>query len=86
MAVAHDVMQKEIVQLVRPDLGLGALDRLEAFASRNGPAFYGLPLNQRTVTLRRESWQVPEKLAYSEDVLIPLRAGQALGWRLVTAD
>ena len=65
---------------------IGAMDRLEAFASRNGPAFYGLPLNQRMVTLRRESWQVPEKLAYSEDVLIPLRAGQALGWRLITAD
>lgn len=65
---------------------IGALDKLEAFASRNGPAFYGLPLNQRTLTLRRESWQVPEKLAFNDDVLIPLRAGQALSWRLVTAD
>jgi dihydroorotase len=37
----------------------GALDKLEAFASLNGPAFYGLPVNEGTVTLKRESWTIP---------------------------
>ena len=62
---------------------IGALDKLEAFASRNGPAFYGLPVNQRTVTLQREEWIVPQKLPFNDDALIPLRAGQTLGWRLI---
>ncbi len=31
----------------------GALDRLEAFTSLNGPAFYGLPPNEARVTLRK---------------------------------
>ncbi|MGA1286189.1 MAG: dihydroorotase, partial [Rubrivivax sp.] len=37
----------------------GALDRFEAFASLNGPAFYGLPPNEDRVTLRREAWTLP---------------------------
>lgn len=63
----------------------GALDKLEAFASFNGPAFYGLPRNQGTVTLRKESWTAPESFAYGDAELKPLRGGEALGWRLVTA-
>ena len=62
----------------------GALDRLEAFASLNGPAFYGLAPNTATLTLRRESWQVPEAYDYLEtDPLVPLRAGETVGWRVV---
>ena len=61
----------------------GALEKLEAFASFNGPAFYGLPRNQGTVTLRRESWTSPERFDFGEAELKPLRAGEALPWRLV---
>ena len=61
----------------------GALDRLEAFASCNGPAFYGLPRNQGTITLRRESWTPPASFAFGEAELKPLRAGEALPWKLV---
>jgi dihydroorotase len=62
---------------------VGALHRLEAFASRNGPAFYGLPLNRGTVTLRRQSWVVPEQLPFGDAVIKPLRAGETLNWKLV---
>jgi len=61
----------------------GALDRLEAFASRNGPAFYGLPPNPRTITLVRESWRVPAHYALGTDRLIPLRAGEEIHWKLI---
>jgi dihydroorotase len=60
----------------------GALDQLEAFASFNGPAFYGLPRNQGTITLRRESWTPPESFAFGDAELKPLRAGEALPWRV----
>ena len=61
----------------------GALGKLEGFASLHGPAFYGLPRNQGTITLRRESWTPPESFAFGEAELKPLRAGEALPWRLV---
>jgi dihydroorotase len=60
----------------------GALDKLEAFASFHGPAFYGLPRNRGTITLRRESWTVPESFAFGEAQLKPLGAGEALSWRM----
>jgi dihydroorotase len=59
-----------------------ALDRLEAFASFNGPAFYGLPRNTGTVTLRREAWTLPESLPFGATTLKPLRGGESLAWRL----
>ncbi len=59
----------------------GALDRFEAFASFNGPAFYGLPRNAGTVTLRRERWVLPETVPFGETVLKPLRGGESLAWR-----
>ena len=61
----------------------GALDRLEAFASLNGPAFYGLPPNVDKITLRRETWSVPADYGYGEDRLVPLRAGESVAWKLV---
>jgi dihydroorotase len=61
----------------------GALDRLEGFASRHGPAFYGLPLNTETVTLVKEAWPVPATLPYLDsDALVPLRAGETIAWKL----
>ncbi|HEX7052472.1 MAG TPA: dihydroorotase [Burkholderiales bacterium] len=60
----------------------GALDRLEGFASEFGAAFYGLPFNEGSVTLVREPWQVPERLAFGGAELVPLRAGETLPWKL----
>lgn len=60
----------------------GALDKLEAFASFNGPAFYGLPRNEGKITLRRESWTTPESFAFGEAQLKPLRGGEALPWKM----
>lgn len=61
----------------------GALDRLEAFASFNGPDFYRLPRNTERITLKRAEWQMPAELAYGgEEKLVPLRAGEAVHWRL----
>jgi dihydroorotase len=60
----------------------GALDRLEAFASLNGAAFYGLPVNEDKVTLRRESWKMPTHYDYGSDKLVPLRAGETVAWKL----
>ncbi|MFM1907220.1 MAG: hypothetical protein RLZZ591_897 [Pseudomonadota bacterium] len=62
---------------------VGKLDQLEAFASFNGADFYGLPRNTGTITLRRESWTPPESFAFGQAELKPLRAGEALPWRLV---
>lgn len=61
----------------------GALDKLEGFASFYGPDFYNLPRNTDKITLRKESWLVPENIPFAEDVLVPLRAGQTVAWKLV---
>ncbi|MEO5797568.1 MAG: dihydroorotase [Rhodoferax sp.] len=61
----------------------GALDKLEAFASFNGPDFYSLPRNQGTITLSKESWTPPDSFAFGDAQLKPLRSGEALPWRLV---
>ncbi len=58
----------------------GHLDRLEAFASLNGPAFYGLPVNTETVTLARKPFEIPYTLPYGSAELVPLAAGETLGW------
>ena len=60
----------------------GALDRLEGFASRFGPAFYRLPINGKKIRLRREAWRVPAALPLAGDELVPLRAGETIAWRL----
>jgi dihydroorotase len=61
----------------------GALDKLEGFASEFGPRFYGLPVNQDTITLVREEWTVPESLPFGGDELVPLRAGETLPWKII---
>ena len=58
----------------------GALDRFEAFASENGPRFYGLPLNEGKVTLERKPCAVPSALGE----LVPFHAGDTLGWTLAS--
>jgi dihydroorotase len=59
-----------------------ALDKLEAFASFNGPDFYGLPRNRGNVALRRESWTLSESVPFGDAQLKPLRGGETLSWRL----
>ena len=61
----------------------GALDQLEGFASFFGADFYGLPRNTGHISLRKESWTVPEGYAFGEAVLKPLGGGEALPWRMV---
>jgi len=61
----------------------GALDKLEAFASFNGPAFYGLPRNTGTVTLRKQAWTPPESVPFGDAQLKPLRGGETLAWQQV---
>ena len=66
---------------------VGALDRLEAFASFHGADFYRLPRNRGTLTLRATSWQIPPGYAYADgETLVPLRAGETLHWQLVDAN
>jgi dihydroorotase len=60
----------------------GALDRFEAFASENGARFYGLPLNEDTVTLERSPAQVPDAIDANGTPIVPFHAGETLGWRL----
>lgn len=59
----------------------GALDRLEAFASENGPNFYGLPLNAAKIILERTKSHVPETLLAASTPVVPFHAGQTLAWR-----
>jgi dihydroorotase len=60
----------------------GALDKLEGFASFYGADFYGLPRNAGRMTLRRESWTLPDALPFGEASLKPLGAGEVLQWRV----
>lgn len=57
----------------------GRLERLEPFLSRFGAEFYGLPLNEGRILLRREGWRVPEEL----HGVVPLEAGSLLAWRVI---
>ena len=59
-----------------------ALDRFEAFASLNGPAFYGLPVNEGSMTLVRRDHAVPETLGEGETCVVPFHAGETLRWKL----
>ena len=61
----------------------GALAKLEAFASHNGPDFYELPRNTQKITLEKKSWQMPSKFPFAQDELIPLRAGESIAWQLM---
>jgi len=59
-----------------------ALDKLEGFAAVHGASFYGLPPNRGTVTLVREEWRVPQTVAFGQERLVPLRAGETVPWKL----
>jgi dihydroorotase len=63
----------------------GALGRLEAFASLNGPSFYGLAPNEERIVLERTPVTVPERLPAAGTSIVPFRAGETLPWRLAEA-
>ena len=65
---------------------LGALDKLEAFTSFHGPDFYGLPRNEDSITLERTEWTIPDAYPMGDEQLIPLMAGEPIGWKLVDQD
>ncbi|MFK7975648.1 MAG: dihydroorotase [Halioglobus sp.] len=65
---------------------LGALEKLEGFASHFGPDFYGLPRNEDSITLRKRSWQVPATRTLGNTALTPLRAEEAIGWQVEATD
>ena len=60
----------------------GKLDKLEGFASFHGAAFYDLPRNTATLSLRRDPWRVPARLPFAEHYLVPFRAGELCQWKL----
>ena len=62
---------------------VGALDKLDDFASRFGAEFYGLPRNLGQVTLRSESWTAPSEFAFGDETIVPLTVGRNLGWRML---
>ena len=61
---------------------VGALDKLEGFASFHGADFYGLPRNAGTLTLQKTSWKIPEEIPFPGSNVVPLRAGETLTWQL----
>lgn len=62
---------------------MNALDKLEGFASFYGADFYGLPRNTDTITLVKEEWQVPDNYAFGQSVVVPIRAGDKITWRVL---
>jgi dihydroorotase len=62
---------------------VGAIDRLEAFASFYGADFYQLPRNTGQVTLVKQAWRVPEELPFPGSGLVPLWAGEEMTWKMV---
>ena len=58
-----------------------ALDHFEAFASENGPKFYGLPLNEKKVLLEKKPTSVPNTLTTSAAEIVPFHAGETLTWQ-----
>lgn len=62
---------------------VGALEKLDDFASRFGAEFYGLPRNSGQVTLKRESWTPPDEFAFGGETIVPLTVGRSLPWKLL---
>ncbi|WP_413283225.1 dihydroorotase [Vibrio sp. MA40-2] len=60
----------------------GKLENLQAFVSHNGADFYGLPRNKDTITLVKESWQVESSIAFGNDQVVPIRAGEIIEWKI----
>jgi len=61
---------------------LGVLQNLEGFASHHGADFYDLPRNSDKVTLVKQAWEVPSEMPFGSDIIVPIRAGETLRWKL----
>ena len=61
----------------------GALDKLEAFTSFNGPDFYNLPRNTDTIDLHKAAWQVPDTLSFGDNKVVPIKAGETVNWKIL---
>jgi dihydroorotase len=59
-----------------------ALDKLELFASVNGPTFYNLPVNEDKITLTKKEWDVPATMSFGDDVVVPVRASETINWQV----
>ena len=62
-----------------------ALDKLEAFSSHFGPDFYRLPRNKKMITLKKQTWSVPEQYDFADKMLIPFKASEDLSWIVQTS-
>ncbi len=60
----------------------GKLENLEAFASFNGPDFYGIARNTDTITLEKAAWDVPETMPFGNDIVVPIRANEQIEWQV----
>ena len=58
------------------------MENLEAFASFNGPDFYGIARNSDTVTLEKASWDVAESMPFGQDIVVPIRANEKIEWQV----
>ncbi len=65
---------------------VGALDKLEGFASHFGADFYQLPRNSGEIILLKESWVAPDLFPFDGGHVTPLRAGEAIQWRILVDD
>jgi dihydroorotase len=64
---------------------VGKVDKLEAFASLNGPKHYGLPANTDTITLEERSWTAPEEISVEgpDERALVYRGGETIEWHVV---
>jgi dihydroorotase len=62
---------------------VSALEKLEAFASINGAKFYNLPVNEKTITLTKNNWSVPQLKSFGSEKISPLCAGEQLSWQVI---
>jgi len=76
------VLKREDHRLAEAFDKANALAQLEQFSSLNGPQFYGLKANRETITLKREQWTVPDSYPFGNEVVVPLRAGQTIHWKI----
>ena len=60
----------------------GKIDLLEGFSSHHGADFYRLPRNTAKVTLVNEAWTLPAEFPFGHETVVPLRAGEQVGWRM----
>ncbi|MBA4151637.1 MAG: dihydroorotase [Acinetobacter sp.] len=61
---------------------VGALDKLEGFASFFGPDFYGLPRHQDQITLVKKPWDIPASYPFGSKTVVPVRAGETVHWQV----